>query len=144
MCLFDTGGLEQFRTLSPNFYRESFAILLFYSSDSLYTLEHLYQWAGDATDATQKEVSEITWAVIRSKCDLVSEVAEESAQTLCREYLHTNLLFSVSAKSGEHVKSSFEAIVEAVYRKHQTKGIPLNAKSTVKLNSTVKHSKCSC
>ena len=150
MCLqiylFDTCGLEQFRTLTSNYYRDAGAILLFYSVEDLYTLSNLYQWVDDAEGSVGKEASEITWALIGNKCDMPQEISEESIQQFCKDQLNTELSFYVSAKSGENVVNAFEAIVAAVHRKKL--GVSTNnsvAQPNVRLKPVVqKKVKCSC
>eukprot|EP00731_Ephydatia_muelleri_P026607 Em0018g707a len=144
--LFDTCGLEQFRTLTSNYYRDAGAILLFYSVEDLYTLSNLYQWVEDAEGSVEKEASEITWALIGNKCDMPQEISEESIQQFCKDRLNTELSFYVSAKSGENVVNAFEAIVAAVHRKKL--GVSTNnsvARPNVTLKPVVqKKVKCSC
>ena len=145
VSLFDTGGLEQFRTLTPNFYRESLAILLFYSVEALYTLEHLYQWAEDAECCVQNDASQLTWALIGNKCDLMQEINDETIQSFCRDRLKTELSYVVSAKSGENVKNAFEAIVAAAHRKHLEQGFHEAApQPPLKVNLTTKAKPCAC
>ena len=138
--------MEQHRTLTSSFYRDSAAILLFYSVDSQYTFEHLPKWVDDAEDILQRD-SQLTWALIGNKCDLLQEVSEQPIQAFLRDRLKTDLSFYVSAKSGENVKNAIEAIITAVHRKRlQQHGFAVTEKnSTLKLNLISKPpAKCSC
>ena len=145
--LYDTCGLEQGRTRPYNYvlYRDCVAVLLFYSVEALYTLEHLYSWADDAEGCVQKEASQLTWALIGNKCDLIWEISDETIQRFCRERLKSELSFCVSTKSGDNVVNTFETIVAAVHRKQLELGTSVTEqRSTVKLRQTKSKSKCSC
>ena len=112
----------------------------------MYTLEHLYHWAEEVEQCMQKETSEITWALIGNKCDLIPEVNDESVRILSKDRLKTELSFFVSAKSGENVKDAFEAIVAAAHRKHlalRDSATEKETKSSVTLHLTTKKN-CSC
>lgn len=138
--------MEQFRTLTSNYYRDAAAILLFYSVEDQYTFDHLYQWVEDAEANTGKDTSEITWALIGNKCDMSPEIGVESIQLFCRQRLKTELSFYVSAKSGQNVTSAFESIVAAAHRKKvetSHSNLAEQPNLTLKLN-VLKKEKCSC
>ena len=147
--LYDTCGMEQARTLTSNYYRNSVAVLLFYSVEALYTFEHLSTWADDAEGFAQKEASQLTWALIGNKCDLMQEINDETIQKFCIERLKTDLSFFVSTKSGENVINTFETIVAAAHRKQLELGtsVMTERSSTLRLHritSSESKSKCSC
>ena len=130
--LHDTGGGERFRTLTSNFYRNADAAILIFSVEDQYTFENLQEWYENASEVLP-DVENFSWAVVGNKCDLPLEIEQESIDIKCKQ-IGTGLQFFTSAKTGEMVKESFEALIHEVHKKCLARRpTGLREESTVKI-----------
>lgn len=144
--LYDTCGMERnANSITASYFRNSAAVLLFYSVEDPYSFSSLQQWTDHTETCVCKHASQLTWALIGNKCDLLQDIDDNIIEAFCKERLKSELSFKVSAKSGENVKSAFEAIVTAVHRKKQMQNTPvIEQEASLKLNLTTKQQHCSC
>ena len=120
MSLWDTAGLERFRSVgSPLYthYRRASGALLVYSLDDPHTFEKLQEWITEATHFV-KPPQVFKWALIGNKCDLPSEIDNVRVAARC-EQLQTTLSYSVSAKTGKNVMKAFKDLIAAIHRDHE-------------------------
>ncbi len=113
--LHDTGGGERFRTLTSNFYRNADAAILMYSVEDRFTFENLQEWYENASEVLPN-VDNFVWGVVGNKVDLPIEVEMESVDDKCQS-IGTELKFLVSAKTGEMVQESLEAVIREVHKR---------------------------
>ena len=103
-----------------------------YSVEDQFTFENLQEWYENASEALP-DVENFSWAVVGNKCDLPLEIEQESIDIKCKQ-IGTELQFFTSAKTGEMVKESFEALVHEVHRKCLARRLTgLKEESTVKI-----------
>lgn len=131
--MYDTAGSERFRSLTSNYYFKADAALLMYSVDDSYSFERLQDEIQNA--ARFVDPDDFVWALIGNKSDLTMEVDARLIEAR-GEQLHTNLKFFTSAKTGENVLESLEAVIKRVHEHRMSRKL-----STIPRGSTDSHIK---
>ena len=98
IVLWDTAGQEAFRALSGSYYRNTNAVLMFFSLSSRPTFDHiLTTWISDVRHNVTPDPENVQIFLVGAKCDLLREVSKEEAdgvaQMMGAEY------WEISAKS---------------------------------------------
>jgi len=118
VLLWDTAGMERFRSLSRSYYRRADAIMLVYDVTNRQTFEALSSWYTELRDhANEGAVT----AVVGTKVDQESmrQVPYQEGHRFAQ--LHDCLFFEASAISGEGVEQPFtELIRKAIATKKTT------------------------
>lgn len=109
--LWDTAGQERFRSLIPNYIRDSSAAIIVYDVTNKQTFTSLEKWVEDVRN---ERGNSVIVAIVGNKIDKSGErcvslqEAEERAKALGAIYQET------SAKTGENVKELFVKIANAI------------------------------
>ncbi len=113
--LWETGGLETFRSLSETFYRHSQGLIAVYDVTSKESFEHVPYWIEKAMRQGHPEAPIM---LMGNKCDSTQrkEVRYETARDFTDE--HNYGLFEVSAKDGTNIEMALMSLVTRIRLKH--------------------------
>ena len=109
--LWDTAGQERFRSLIPNYIRDSSAAIIVYDVTNKQTFSSLDKWVEDVRN---ERGNSVVVAIVGNKIDKAGErcvsqqEAEDKAKALGAIYQET------SAKTGENVKELFVKIAGSI------------------------------
>ncbi|XP_023216847.1 GTP-binding protein YPT1-like [Centruroides sculpturatus] len=118
LVLWDTVGTERFRTLTRNYFRNSHVCLLIYSVSDPDSLLGLAQWLQDANNYAESALK----VLVGNKCDLPSSVDEQKL-TEFAHYHNCDIVFQVSAKTGEGIHELFHIISQKLLEKENKRHI---------------------
>jgi small GTP-binding protein len=121
--IWDTAGMERYRSLGPIYYRDALAAIVVYAQDDQQSASALTKWL-DAFRATVK--GEAYVAIVGNKDDLEEKIV--SAEPI-RQWAAENGFdfFLTSAKTGVGVTELFEAVIQ-----HLVKDIAMEAKPSAR------------
>lgn len=105
LSIWDTAGVERFRTVTKNYYRGAHACVLLFSVDEPGTLQYLTHWVRDADEFCPDALK----FVIANKIDLEPIVNKDSVEMFASSH-NCSKAFQVSAKTGEGIKEAFTQI----------------------------------
>lgn len=118
LTMWDTAGVERYRTLTRNYYRNTHAAVLVCSVDDQSTLFSLPRWLRDVIESAPSAVL----FLVGNKSDLLcQEVTEDSMQSFA-DCHSCQAAFLTSAKTGNGVDSALLAVAEHLaerYRNHK-------------------------
>lgn len=106
LSIWDTAGVERFRTVTKNYYRGAHACILVFSVDEPGSLQYLTHWVRDADEFCPDAVK----FVIANKIDLEYVVNPDSMDLFASSHNCDHHVFKVSAKTGEGITEAFEKI----------------------------------
>ncbi|KAK7114976.1 ras-related protein Rab-25-like [Littorina saxatilis] len=117
LTLWDTAGVERYRTLTRNYYRNTNAALLVFSLDDASTLYPLSRWQHDVNDTAPNAIS----FLVGNKSDLTRGVSDETLNSFA-EGNNCLAAFLTSAKTGEGVEEALTSVCEHLVHKfkHRT------------------------
>ena len=117
--IFDTAGMEKYRSINKNFYRDAHAIIIVYSFDDIYSLVNVQNWYNEALEGTNQ--NNTLFYLVANKFDLYYgsnksnvisiENGNENANKLNMKFICT------SAKTGQNIDYLFDSIANDVYDK---------------------------
>lgn len=118
MTLFDTAGMERFEgTLPPTYFRNAFSVIFMYAINNSDSISSIPSWADSVSIQHIGDQSKsIIKALVANKSDLEDERevnvarAKETAQ---RSGIDQDMVFEISAKTGEGVDEMFATIAKA-------------------------------
>lgn len=105
MSIWDTAGVERFRTLTRNYYRNAHAAVFVYSVSEIASLHYLSQWEKD----TQSFAPNAVRMLIGNKIDVEAEVDEFTAKNFSNTHAF-DLDNMISCKTNAGVKDAFDAL----------------------------------
>ena len=112
MTLFDTAGIERhMSTIPPTYFRWSKVVMLVYSIDDSDTFDSLTGWSENAISA--RVGGETLFVLVGNKLDLPSERRVDKSRAIMYAGnidVETDMVFEVSALTGEGVDRMFDAI----------------------------------
>ena len=111
MNIWDTAGVERFRTLTRNYYRNAHAAVFIYSITDVSSLHYLSQWEKDAQSFAPNAVR----MLIGNKTDLEAEVDEFTAQSFSKTHAF-ELDAVVSCKTGTGINEAFDRLAKLVHQ----------------------------
>lgn len=134
--IWDTAGMERFRSINKIYYRDAVACILTFDLTDRISFESLESWKKDFETSCQQNPICI---VVGNKCDLEDqiEIVEEEASAWANKY--NFLYFSVSALSGEGVNEMLDALVKIIPRVRTADDI-----AVPDLTTTSESNSCSC
>lgn len=137
--IWDTAGMERYKSLGPIYYRDAVAAIIVYDQTEQESANALTKWL-EAFRNTVKTPAYI--AIAANKDDLENKVVDNSQiENWAKENgLH---FFKTSAKSGLGVTSMFEQLVEGVMKIENIDNAPIS-KPLTNTNSENQASKCPC
>ncbi|XP_078608905.1 ras-related protein Rab-18-like [Branchiostoma floridae x Branchiostoma japonicum] len=109
LCIWDTAGVERFRTMTQGYYRHADAALLVYSLTDSASLRLLTSWAREVNDRTVTSNSPVLKIIVGNKSDLEHRTTERTAAELAATY-GCELVLQVSAKTGEGIDEAVQVI----------------------------------
>ncbi|KAK3581082.1 hypothetical protein CHS0354_033870 [Potamilus streckersoni] len=112
--IWDTAGVEKYRTLTRNYYRNTQALLLVYSVDDPTSLQCLTKWILDAENQAPMAMR----FIIGNKCDREKSVSDQSAHNFAATHECADV-FITSAKTGEGIDQAFVKITEKLLNSYQ-------------------------
>mmetsp|Transcript_36995 Transcript_36995/g.43214 ORF Transcript_36995/g.43214 Transcript_36995/m.43214 type:complete len:198 (+) Transcript_36995:32-625(+) len=114
--LWDTGGEERFRAMTPLYYRDASAAILVYDITEQASFQSLNYWLKELDEKVKKD--NMVLVLAGNKCDMTEkrQVAKEAAEKLAGDY--DMIFFEVSAKGGDGVQEMFKAMAERIARQN--------------------------
>lgn len=125
--IWDTAGVERFRTITNNYYRGSHAAIFVYSVDEPSSLHYLGHWIRDLEEYSPNAIK----ILVGNKKDLNSQISNETVE-MFNNANDCKLNMLMSAKTGEGIQDSFNAIAKLLVQKgidkdSSNKGLELEA-----------------
>lgn len=112
MSIWDTAGVERFRTLTRNYYRNAHAAVFVYSVTEISSLHFLTQWEKDAQNFAPNAVR----MLLGNKKDLDPEVDEYTAEQFSKMHVFDKDGI-VSCKTGNGVLEAFEGLAKLLHER---------------------------
>ena len=112
MYIWDTAGVERFRTLTDSYYRNAQASVLVYSVTDVSSLHQLRYWNEDAEKFAPKAVR----MLIGNKIDLDPEVDEFTAEQFSKMHAFDKDSMT-SCKTGKGIQEAFEALARILHER---------------------------
>lgn len=113
LSVWDTAGVERFRTLTRNYYRNTHAALLVYSLNDPATLFYLPRWQRDVVDSAPSA----NLYLVGNKSDLEQQVTESAMQSFACSH-NCQAAFLTSARTGEGLETALTAVCEDLVSKY--------------------------
>lgn len=125
--VWDTAGVERFRTITNNYYRGSHAAIFVYSVDEPSSLHYLGHWIRDLEEYSPNAIK----ILVGNKKDLNSQISNETIE-MFNNANDCKLNMLMSAKTGEGIQDAFNAIAKLLVQKgidkdSSNKGLELEA-----------------
>ena len=117
LSIWDTAGVERFRTLTRNYYRNAQAAVFVYSVSETSTLHYLAQWVKD----TQNFAPNAVRMLLGNKTDLEAEVDPTTAQGFAEAH-DFQLNSQVSCKENMGIKEAFDRLAEELHSSQTSQG----------------------
>ena len=111
MSIWDTAGVERFRTLTRNYYRNAHAAVFVYSITEISSLHFLTQWEKDAQNFAPNAIR----MLLGNKKDLEPEVDEYTAEQFSKMHAFDKDSI-VSCKTGHGVLEAFEGLAKLLHQ----------------------------
>eukprot|EP01083_Nonionella_stella_P190783 706497_1 len=111
--LWDTAGMERFRSLIPSYIRDSCAAIVTYDITDRLSFDNIDKWINDIYE---EKGNDVIIMLCGNKIDLNKQrqITKTEAQSKAKKY--KALFNEVSAKTGENVKEMFVAIASKLCR----------------------------
>jgi Ras-related protein Rab-18 len=135
LTIWDTAGMDKFRTLRGSFYRNALGAILCYSVDNRESFDRLLYWMLEIQ--TYSNVQQIALMLVATKIDLDAsrwEVQPSEGEQFAKE--HGMLFLECSAKTKKGIVEAFDELVNKVCEVHKENAKPKSASpATVRLDS---------
>ena len=142
--LWDTAGQERFRSLIPNYIRDSSVAVIVFDLTNKQTFSSLDKWIEDVRN---ERGNSVIVAVVGNKIDKTEErcISREEAEAKAKQY--GAIYYETSAKTGENVAELFRGIAIAISSDKTTptevrKGIALAPAMRTPENAATKRGGC--
>lgn len=124
MTLFDTAGMERFEgTLPPTYFRNAFSVIFMYALNNGESISSIPSWADSVSvQHIGDQGKNIIKALVGNKSDLNDErevTVMRAQETAERSDIKDNLVFEISAKTGEGVEKMFATIAREFERREK-------------------------
>lgn len=145
LSIWDTAGVERFRTLTRNYYRNAQAAVFVYSVAEASSLHYLAQWIRD----TENFAPNATCMLVGNKIDLTErEIDETTAQSFASAHKF-ELQFQTSCRTNEGIADAFTKLARALHKPDSILSQPRRPSTedkdgVVELNNTVTSEKSGC
>jgi len=110
--IWDTAGQERFRCITQSFYRGCMGIMIVFDFTKIESFHNVETWLANLKQQASDNVVKV---LVGNKLDLPREVKDEDIKKLVAE--HDIPYFEVSAKTGENIQETFEAMATLIYKK---------------------------
>uniref|UniRef100_A0A0B6ZNC9 Uncharacterized protein n=1 Tax=Arion vulgaris TaxID=1028688 RepID=A0A0B6ZNC9_9EUPU len=114
VTLWDTAGVERFRTVTRNFYRNAQAILLVFSVDEPSTLLYLSRWEQDAREYAPTAQR----FLVGNKIDMDRLVSQETMEHFASSH-DCEFVFLTSAKTGQGIADVLKTVAQHLLNFHK-------------------------
>ncbi|XP_060074186.1 ras-related protein Rab-35-like [Ylistrum balloti] len=115
LVLWDTAGVEKFKTMTRNYYRNTHAAVLVYDVNNPASLQYLSKWANDALDFAPNALR----FIMGNKSDLERNVITDSTENF--RYAHNcECVLPVSALTGEGIDNALTIIATKLMGAYKT------------------------
>ena len=111
MSIWDTAGVERFRTLTRNYYRNAHAAVFVYSVSDASSLHYLAQWIKDA----QNFAPHATRMLLGNKIDIEPPEIDQTTANSFAQAHEFELNFTVSCKTNKGIADAFEALAKTLH-----------------------------
>lgn len=112
LSIWDTAGVERFRTLTRNYYRNAHAAVFVYSVSEASSLHYLSQWIKD----TQNFAPNATRMLLGNKIDIEPmEIDELTSKSFAKAH-EFDLHFHISCKSNSGIHEAFEQLAISLHK----------------------------
>ena len=140
--VWDTAGVERFRTLTRNYYRNADAAVYVYSVTDTASLHYLSQWLKD----TEQHAPHALRVMVGNKIDLESSVeVEESVAQAFANLNDIQHVYRISCKTNTGIKELIESVSKAVHQRTSPLGSETGQQDIVTVSSTEKkEGGCAC
>ncbi|XP_012272084.1 ras-related protein Rab-43 [Orussus abietinus] len=140
--IWDTAGLERFRTITQSYYRSANGVILVYDITKRPTFLNLQRWIEEVRRYTS---SHVILVLVGNKCDLEGyrevEKGEAGAVRECvPEVLH---VIETSAKENTNIDEVFYCLASELKKRHENRQIKSSEDDIVMLGSGRELSSCS-
>ena len=142
--LWDTAGQERFRSLIPNYIRDSSAAIIVFDVTNRQTFTNLEKWVEDVRN---ERGTSVVVAIVGNKIDKTGErcISQEEAQEKSKQL--GAIYQETSAKTGENVKELFVKIAAEIgYEKNTPvevkKGVSLTPQPATAASTSQGPNKC--
>ncbi|KAA6400132.1 MAG: putative GTP-binding protein yptV4 [Streblomastix strix] len=110
--IWDTAGLETFRSITRSYYRGAVGALLVYDVSRRQTFESLNEWVSDLQKYGSQD---LVVAIVANKSDKPDRVVStEEGQAFAED--HRYLFYETSAKTGENVDETFLGLSKEILK----------------------------
>lgn len=142
IAVWDTAGVERFRTLTRNYYRNADVAVYVYSVTDTASLHYLSQWLKD----TEQHAPNALRVMVGNKIDLESNVeVEESVAQAFANLNDIEHVYRISCKTNIGVKELIESVSMAVHKRTSPVGNETDRQDVVTISSTEKkEGGCAC
>ena len=109
--IWDTAGQERYHSLAPMYYRGANAAVIVYDITSIDSFERAKKWV---TELDKQAQPDIVIALVGNKTDLQTQrqVQRDQVITYAQQHYPNLILMEASAKTGENVVETFDAIAQ--------------------------------
>lgn len=119
LSIWDTAGVERFRTLTRNYYRNAHAAVFVYSVSEASSLHYLSQWIKD----TQNFAPNATRMLLGNKTDIEPmEIDELTSKSFSKAH-DFDLHFHISCKSNSGIREAFEELAISLHKPSPSKPV---------------------
>ncbi|KAM4706433.1 ras-related protein Rab-36 [Discoglossus pictus] len=133
--IWDTAGQEKFKCIASAYYRGAQVIITVFDLGDIQTLEHTKRWLQDALRENEPGTCSVFLVGTKkdtlsdAECDLTERDALQYADQMQAEY------WSVSAKTGEHVKDLFFRLAALAFEQSMKTELERNQDSTAQIGA---------
>ncbi|KAF8346282.1 putative ras-related protein rab-18 [Amanita rubescens] len=116
--IWDTGGQERFRTITPSFYREAHSVILVYDVTSRETFDMIERWY---TEIEKNTTAPVVKMLVGNKVDKVSSREVSTLEGKVYARVTDSLFAEASAKTGVGVTEMLRVLVKKMLETHKLK-----------------------
>ena len=114
MYLWDTTGLERFRSIVTSYFRNATGVFICYDVSSMVSFHNVNKWIDDVNlYCDNPNIIKILIATKSDISELKREVSFDEGQIYA--FKHNMLFFETSSKLGINIKECFDAMAEKIY-----------------------------
>jgi len=113
--LWDTGGEERFKAMTPLYYRDANAAILVYDVTDMKSFKSLEDWVRELDSKVKQE--NLTLVMAGNKCD-VDDSQRKVSYDVAKRFADNNsmMFFEVSALKGTSISEMFKTMSEEIFK----------------------------
>lgn len=110
--IWDTAGMERFRSISRTYYKYANGIVITYDVNSRNSFENVKRWLNDVLEYAENNQSYV-FLLLGNKCEIENrKVTYEEGEKLARE--NDMIFYEVSAKKGININEAFTELLNKI------------------------------